>query len=121
MQHHFVNPRRPPAHYLSYRGARKSHHPPAVSILILALSFLALAIAAYYCLRMPAAYTMRVEAKRAELRVIEYVGGIPVAGTCTACPDVVFHTGSKLGRAEDHPEGVGEPVRATLGEGSPAR
>ncbi|PYV73666.1 MAG: hypothetical protein DMG97_10795 [Acidobacteria bacterium] len=40
--------------------------------------------------------------KKPELRVTKFVGGKTVQGTCSACPTVIFDTGSLLRDNEDH-------------------
>lgn len=40
--------------------------------------------------------------KKPEMRILEEIDGIPVAATCSACEGVTFHTGSAIGKREDH-------------------
>jgi hypothetical protein len=41
-------------------------------------------------------------AKKAELRITENVGGIPIKATCSSCPSVVFSTSPFLGSKADN-------------------
>jgi hypothetical protein len=40
--------------------------------------------------------------RKSELRITEYVGGIPTKGTCSSCPSVVFSTRAFLGSKADN-------------------
>ena len=41
--------------------------------------------------------------RKPELRITERVGGIPIAGMCSACPTSTFHTGSRrISTVEEH-------------------
>ena len=41
---------------------------------------------------------MLVRMKKPELLITQKVGEVPVRGVCSACPHIVFDTGSKLGK-----------------------
>jgi len=37
-----------------------------------------------------------------QLLITQKIGKVPVRAICSACPDVIFDTGAKLGKSEDH-------------------
>ena len=44
--------------------------------------------------------------KKPELRITERVGDVPTQGTCSACPDTTFHTGSKITTVKKHEQAL---------------
>jgi hypothetical protein len=37
-----------------------------------------------------------------ELLITQKIGKVPVRGICSACPHIIFDTGAKVGKSEDH-------------------
>ena len=51
---------------------------------------------------------MIIEENKPQLRVTANAGNVPVRGICSACPNVVFDTGARVGKREDHERKLNE-------------
>jgi len=45
---------------------------------------------------------MPVRDDKPELLITQKLGNVPVRGICSACPHIIFDTGAKVGKSEDH-------------------
>jgi hypothetical protein len=45
---------------------------------------------------------MLVRVNKPELLITQKIGNVPVRGICSACPHIIFDTGAKVRKSEDH-------------------